>query len=414
MSTRCPVAGLATPLLSCLGLMVTAPPVLGAQDHPTVVLPPADQTLLGKEFSRIRGVAELADGRVLVSDVLEQSLYVADIRSGDVRSIGSIGDGPGEFRSPGFLYPIGADSTLLTDQTTHRAFLVVGDGHPENLSAATLLIARLSTEAPWGIDRSGRVLGVEGFGYSGDRLAMSRVEADSLRILLTTGSIFSWEPGDYETVAKVGGQGRLGGWGRTQFGARRYYTSPLSTEGQAWLFGDGWIALAHPDPYRVDWRKPDGEWVRGDPLPFDPVPVTPRDRCFAWTGNSDPGACDGYRNIDAVPWPDHLPPFVMARRNRTTPGGIALQPGPNGVLLIQRTPVADAPGRHYDVVDRTGSLRGTIVMPENQTIVGSGSASLYVVTKDEVDLLTLSRHLWPDLPVRDDGQQGNDGEPLCR
>ena len=87
----------------------------------------------------------------------------------------------------------------------------------------------------------------------------------------------------------------------------------------------------------------------------------------------------------------------MARRNRTTPGGIALQPGPDGLLLIRRTLIADAPGRRYDVVDRTGSLRSTIVMPENQTIVGSSSTSLYVVTKNDVDLLTLSRHRWPDM-----------------
>ena len=398
MRTQRKTPGLSIRLLFCLGWTVSCAPPDDTRDHTTVELPPADQTLHGKEFSRIRGVTELSDGRILVSDELEKSLYVADFRSGDIRSLGSIGDGPGEFRYPGFLYPIGADSTLLTDQTTHRAFLVVGDGHPENLNAATQLIGRLSSEPPWGIDRSGRVLGVEGFGYSGDRLALSRVEADSLRILLTTGSVFGWEPGRHETIVEVGGQGRLGGWGRTQFGGRRYYTSALSTEGQAWLFRDGWIAVAHPEPYRVDWRRPDGEWVRGDPLPFDPVPVTPRDRCFAWTGDRDPGACDESRTIDAVPWPDYLPPFVMARRNRTNPGGIALQPGPNGVLLIQRTPMADAPGRRYDVVDRTGSLRGTIVMSENRTIIGSSSASLYVVTKDDVDLLTLSRHPWPDLP----------------
>ena len=407
MRTQCRMPGLSIRLLFCLGWTVSCTPLLDAQDYTTVELPPADQTLHGKEFSRIQGVSELADSRILVSDLLEQSLYVVDFRSGAVRSLGSIGDGPGEFRYPGFLYPIGADSTLLTDQSTHRAFLVVGDGHPENLSAATLLIARLGTEAPWGIDRAGRVLGVEGFGYSGDRLPLSRVLADSLRILLTAGSVFSWEPGAYETIAEVGGQGRLGAWERNQWGGRQYHTSPLSAEGQAWLFRDGWIALAHPEPYRVDWRRPDGEWVRGSPLPFDPVPVTRRARCFAWTGDRDPGACDEpdlARSLGNVPWPDHLPPFVMAWRNRTTPGGIALQPGPDGMLLIQRTLMADAPGRRYDVVDRTGSLRGTIVMPENQTIVGSNSASLYIVTKDDVDLLTLSRHPWPDLPG---------GEPAC-
>ncbi len=368
------------------------------QDYPIVELPPVEATLGGKAFSLIQGVSELSDGRVLVSDPQERSLYVVDFRSGAVRSLGSIGDGPGEFQSPGFLYPIGPDSTLFTDQTTHRAFLVLGDSVLETLNAASLLIARLGTEPPWGADRAGRILGVEGFALSGNGLVRSRVEADSLRILLTTGSVFTWEPGQYETIAELGGQGRLGEWGRTQFGGRRYYTSPLATEGQAWLFPDGWIAVAHPDPYRVDWRRPNGQWIRGDPLPFDQSPVTSQERCFAGTGDRNPEACeepDIARFMDPVPWPEHVPPFVMARWNRTSPGGIAVQPGPNGMLLIQRTLRADSPGRRYDVVDRTGSLRGTIRLPEDRTIVGRGALSLYVVTKDDVDLLTLSRHAWP-------------------
>ena len=66
------------------------------------------------------------------------------------------------------------------------------------------------------------------------------------------------------------------------------------------------------------------------------------------------------------------------------------------MLLIQRTLMADAPGRRYDVVDRTGSWQGTIHLPEDQIIVGSGSSSLYVVKKQVPDGVTLSRHPWPD------------------
>ena len=100
----------------------------------------------------------------------------------------------------------------------------------------------------------------------------------------------------------------------------------------------------------------------------------------------------------SLPSPDHVPPFVMERNDRTTPGGIAVQPGPDGMLLIQRTLVADAPGRRYDVIDRAGSLRGTIRLPENRTIVGAGHSSLYVATRNNVDGLTLSRHPWPESP----------------
>ena len=367
-----------------------------SEDEPIVGLSPAEGTLDGRKFGRIRSVRELADGRVLVSDLVKRRLYVADFGSDEVRSLGRIGDGPGEFRSAGFLYPLGPDSTLFTDQSTHRAFLVVGDGHPETLDATTSLIARLSTEPPWGADRFGRVLGVEGFGYSGDWLP-SRVEADSLRILLTTGNVIDWEPGKHEPIAEFGGQGRFGGWRQVQFG-RVYYTSPLATEGQAWLFWDGWVAVAHPDPYRVDWRRPDGEWVRGAALPFDRVPATDWQKCFSATGDRNRDACDspGLAKYVELPSPDHVPPFVMARHDRTTPGGIAVQPAPNGMLLIQRTLMADAPGRRYDVIDRTASLRGTIRLPENRTIVGSGSSSVYVVTADSDDDLTLTRHPWPD------------------
>ena len=368
------------------------------EDNPVAGLPPAHETLDGKTFGGIRSVRELADGRVLVSDVLERRLYVTDFRSDEVRSLGHIGTGPGEFRYPGFLYPLGPDSTLFTDQTAHRAFLMVGDGHPENLGAADRLITRLGAEPLWGADHFGRVLAVEGFSYPGDRLAMSRVEADSLRLLLTTGSVLDREPGRHETIAEVGGQGRFGGWRQLQFG-ERYYTSPLAAEAQAWLFWDSWIVVAHPDPYRVDWRRPDGEWVRGDALPFDRVPATDRQKCFAATRDRNPDACDRpglARSLVNLPSPDHVPPFVMERHDRTTPGGIAVQPAPNGMLLIMRTLMVDVPGRRYDVIDRTGSRRGTIHLPENQFIVGMGSSSLYVATEEDVETLTLSRHPWPD------------------
>ena len=194
--------------------LLAAPISAHAQDHPIVELPPAEATLDGKEFSLVQGVSELSNGRVLVSDQLEQSLYVVDFRSGEVRSLGGIGDGPGEFRSPGFLYPLGPDSTLFTDPYEHRAFLVLGDSVLETLSAASSLIDRLSAEPPWGADRSGRILGVEGFGYSGNRLAMSRVEADSLRMPPYYGQPFRLGAGIVRNDRRVwrsGAAGRVGG-----------------------------------------------------------------------------------------------------------------------------------------------------------------------------------------------------------
>ena len=362
----------------------------------SVELPPANSTLSEKQFSRVLSpVRELADGRVLLSDVLERALFVVDFESGDVRTVGSVGDGPGEYLSPRSLYALDGDSTMFTDPATHLALLLVGDDIVETLVSAAPLVERFGAEPPWGADRTGRLLGVEGFAFPPDVVPMSRTLADSVRILLTTGSVLDEEPGGFDTIAELGGQGlfgvneversALGMPGRTT-----NLTSPLASEGQAWLFGDGWIALAHPDPYRVDWRTPEGQWIRGAPLPFTEVQVTREAQCTI-VGELPSGEC----RPELWPWPEFLPPFTMDR-TWSSPGGTALHPAPNGMVLIARAYLAEHSERRYDVVDRQGVLRGVIRLPPDRTIVGFGRSSLYVMQKDDLDLLTLSRHSWPN------------------
>ena len=386
-----------------LGLLAVVP---GCTDEariagppPVIDLPPADLTLQERDFSRVLSVVELEDGRVLVTDQIENSIYVVDLQSGEVRTEGSSGEGPGEYGRVGHLYPLGGDSTLLVGEPP-RMLLLAGDSIVEGLEPVYPRLGMGTGEPPWGVDRSGRVLGVAGFAFQ-PRSGWSRTHADSLHILLATGSIFDQGTSEPDTIAQVGGQGR---WGLervstvAQMGGREVtmnstLSSPLASEGQAWLFADGWVALAHPDPYRVDWLTPAGEWIRGAPLPVSPVDVSLEEQCRAISRRAPNAECD----LDRYPdWPNQVPPFTMVTdRGWATPGGTALQPGPHGMLLIRRTPTTEAPETRYDVVDRTGTLRGAIRMPAGGTIVGFGRASLYVVQKDEMDLLTLSRHPWP-------------------
>ncbi|MDE2876000.1 MAG: hypothetical protein OXU69_15800 [Gemmatimonadota bacterium] len=86
---------------------------------------------------------------------------------------------------------------------------------------------------------------------------------------------------------------------------------------------------------------------------------------------------------------------MRSRLRGVTPGATALRPGPGGRLLVTRTPTLEAPENRYDVIDRSGTLRGVFRLPVNRTIVGIGPSSLYVVTRNEVDLQTMSRHVWP-------------------
>jgi hypothetical protein len=48
------------------------------------------QQTFREPFSLVRGVAELSDGRVLVADQREVSVYVADFRTGQRRRIGTV------------------------------------------------------------------------------------------------------------------------------------------------------------------------------------------------------------------------------------------------------------------------------------------------------------------------------------
>ncbi len=377
-------------------LLIVHPGRLAAQEPTAIDLPPADWTLRGQQFSRIASVRELA-GQVLVSDATEDLLYVIDYGSGSVSSVGSHGDGPGEYRAAGFLYALGGDSTLFTDPTTRRWLLLVGDRIVATLGASQPLPNRFGSSL-WGADRSGRVLAFEGFGSA---LGNSRPvtvrypDADSVRVLLTQPGVMEAAISRLDTIAKLGGQGRLGAKPTTmRSGAAAYFaivTSPLASGGQAWLFHDGWIAVAQPDPYKVDWRTPDGQWIRGVSLPVAPVPVNQREKCFALARHNYPEPCDPRISPG---WPQHIPPFVM-EVPWITPGGTALRAAPNGMLLVKRTPTADSLGKRYDVVDRRGTLRGVIRLGDHQTVVGHGRSSLFVVAKDEMDLLTLSRHPWP-------------------
>ena len=373
-----------------------APP---EQELPVIDLPPAEAVFREKEFSWIASVRELLDGRLLVSDQIERALYVLDFPSGGIREIGTIGDGPEEYQWPGSLYALAGDSTLLIDAMTHKWFLLVGDRIVETLSHTSGVRGRILLRVGSlfrGADQSGRVLGVEGFAYALGVPPYSTVRADSVRILLTSGSVLSSSAAIdvhlFDTIAAVGGQGLAGVL--MEQGLRPFQTvSQLATDGQAWLFGDGWIGVAYPEPYRVDWRRPDGHWIRGAPLPFTAVEVTEAEKCFRLSRSTLHTDCPLDRF--PVPWPSHVPPFLTGRLRTTAPGGTALRPAPGGMLLILRTPTLEAPGNRYDLIDRSGALRGVFRLPADQNIAGFGPSSLYVVRKDAMDLQTLSRHPWP-------------------
>ena len=96
------------------------------QPVPVIRLTTAD-AVLPREFSQIRGVRELRDGRLLVTDWTDEVLLVVDLRTGGVRQLGRKGSGPTEYRLPAALLPLPGDSTLLVDQGNERLAVIGPD-----------------------------------------------------------------------------------------------------------------------------------------------------------------------------------------------------------------------------------------------------------------------------------------------
>lgn len=351
-------------------------PATDAQEPPQIALGPPD-AVAAYQFTYITSVRELSDGTMLVTDRVAPELVHIRWESPDPGAIGRRGGGPGEYQGTLRLYPLAGDTTLLYDSYNGRWSLIDGARIVTTLSEHRPLNRMFSGNLA-GSDTLGHVLGLCGYTVPDREPAMGS-RADSAAVVLA-----EWRSEWVDTMAHVKGSGFTG---VTIVPARAgrppsvVVNTPFSARDEAVLFPDGWIAVARLTPYQVDWRAPDGRWIRGAPLPWVPIPVTDREKCAAmpaYAGDPcDPSVLDG--------WPETIPPFL----------GVALRPAPDGRLLIARTRTADSREHRYDVVDRRGRLTGTIELPANARIVGVGSRSVYVAVTGEWDLQTLQRRPWP-------------------
>lgn len=367
-----------TALILCLIL----PPVAAhAQIPEPVRLRPAS-ALLAEEFSGIIAVRELADGRVLVADRIEVRLVVADFTSGTVRQIGRRGRGPGEYPGLRFLMPLGGDSTLLVDASSRRWLLLEGER----------IVATIPPDHPGFRATNGSILGADRLGYV---LTEKAAPLDSMNPATTTMDSalvlrVALASGRMDTVARRAPAPdliQIGG----EPGQRSlaFYFTQYGVAEKTLLFPDGWLAIARLDPYRVDWRAPSGQWVRGGALPFRVIRVDDREkeayaaRYLAATGRD-------FILRPEVRWAATLPPFED-RIFQHTP----LLALPDGRLLIARTPTHEQPGNHYDVVDRQGHLVMQLALTASERIVGSGPRGVYLAVTDDDGLERLRRHPLP-------------------
>ena len=157
---------------------------------------------------------------------------------------------------------------------------------------------------------------------------------------------------------------------------------------------DGWIAVVRINPFRVDWRSPEGRWTLGAPLPVPVIRMTEKEK----NASRARTAASRAANPSSTPlppqlqtpddeWPDVMPPYMQGE----------LTFSPDGDVIFRRQPSADHPGTAYYVVDRRGRLLGVLDLKDNERIIGWGAKSLYIVETDTDDLKYIRRHPWPSV-----------------
>ncbi|HJR33673.1 MAG TPA: hypothetical protein VJ817_01890 [Gemmatimonadales bacterium] len=334
---------------------------------------------LDEEFNRIVGLRELGDGRVLVADAGDKRLVVVDFARNQAAQIGREGNGPGEYAQVALLASLGPDSTLMPDAFNRRWLVLIGDR-----IARTIPPGDPAVTASRGVVRStderGHGVSVTPPPIRSGGQAMGK--SDSIAVLLVTLS-----SGATDTVARLR-TAPLTVWteldnaGKVTRAGLTY--PPFSVGEESLLFPDGWLAVARLDPYRVDWRTPEGRWISGAPLPFMQQPVDTRERQAYLARRT---ALVG-RPATAPPdeaWPATIPPFQP----------FPLVAVPDGGLLILRTPTAGHPGHRYDRIDRRGQLIGWVELPAAERLMAIGARGAYVVSTDEDGIQRLRRHPWP-------------------
>jgi hypothetical protein len=354
----------------------------GAQKRVVTLTKP--EQVLQQDFSQIRGVRELTDGRVLISDRLDKGVVVADFAMHTVRQIGRTGRGPAEYRLPTVLRAIPGDSTLLIDEGNSRTAIIGPDLRIHRSFTLTLPGLTIPT-GPRAIDRQGRLY-VQIPGWINQS-----APNDSLAVVR-----FDQRSNSVDTVLRVKGvtylpPGPRYGFGHVVFGPQ-----------DGWVLApDGRIAIARSGDYHIEWYEPNGRVVRGAPVPFERLPVTMTERMAyvkAFLENSNVGGRGSDDALSAVPaeWLEEANVRRMAERNtfaEVQPPFTETLPlvDPDGAVWVERSTKLGDPAL-WDVFDGTGKRLASVRLPPNRRLAAFGARWIYLIATDSDGLQHLERY----------------------
>jgi hypothetical protein len=371
-------------------VIVIVPSAASAQAAPTRTLTKPEATY-AEGFTHLTALRELKDGRILTLDVSERSVQVIDLATGRAERVGRTGRGPGEYTYPVAFVTLGGDSIGVVDEPNGRILVIHQNGKTGGVIGITFSLIGEALETNLG------GADARGSSYIAGRSYVTRegqlAKADSVPIR-------RWVPGQtrMDTVAwfreqatTVRAMSRGRGRGVAIIGPG------FAGQDQWAVSADGRVAVAHPEPYQIEWFDSTGRRTLAPPIPITVQRFTEAHK-EEWRARNRGGGLgtavgDGqittYRERAGRPpdpkWPDVLPPFL---RNQ----GRALTFAPDGNLWIRRTGPAGIPPT-FDVINREGRVVEQVVLPKRTRLVAFGArGAVYVARIDDDDVQYLERY----------------------
>jgi hypothetical protein len=379
-----------------------------AQGQPPLRSLTRPEVEFAEPFTRITGVRELSDGRVIVADPQEKTLQIIDMRTGNARSIGREGQGPGEYGMLGGLFATRGDTTLLWDMGNRRFLVIRPDGTVrEGFSLPAISGVGANVR---GVDAQGRVY-LEGSSIRLPAGGGMPEPVDSVPFLRYDSRTSRTDTLGFRSVPRAQVNAQPAGAGGQMRVSIMQISPPFEARDGWAVTPDGRVAFVRAPDYRVDWVSPNGTRRAGQPVQYEKLRVTdaekdayrkgePVSRLAGGSGMTTismggPGggmqtavtagamAAAGGPGARREPdsWPTHLPPFVAT----------GVRTSPSGDLWVPRFRKAGDEVVTYDIFDATGRMTSRIALPRGSYLVGFGNGTAYVVRMDEDDLQYLQR-----------------------
>lgn len=372
-------------------------------------------------FTSLRGVRELADGRVVATDSRDKVVQIVDLRTGRATKVGREGSGPNEYQMPSSALPLPGDSTLIADPLNSRFFLLGPGGTPAGTWAPSGAEDARPAPRPAPAGAPGRAGGMVMSVGGGPMQMLSTRAVDAQGRVYMTGPPITMtpegpKPADSLPVLRADRRSMRGdtvAWlqvpkGNTQVNASggnmniRIGATPFAAEDGWTVLPDGRVVVVRHADYHVEVYPASGRGapVRGAPVTGTRIRVTEAEKqvwrdersanapiAIARTVTAGPGGTSA-RN-EAVPvaapepdsWPATMPLFV----------GQQVYATPTGEIWVGRYRAASDKTPRYDVFDATGRRTGQVVFPPRTRIVGFGKGAVYTARADEDDLQYLQK-----------------------